>query len=406
MLASFLIASASAARDDDGLAFAVQRLENKALLDIGERDARAAGLLRGAPRDDDPPRRDCSYGEAVTRVRFEPYTVRSWDMDALQRHRGDLFASSAAARRRYNATGGFRAAVGAALRRLDGAALTGEARCGSSPAAALAALRRGGTIALVDDVEEARGEPLPAEVALATRYGFDVRTPASLGLKGSLLPGATFAAAMRATAATYVLYLERHHSVAPGASREGLVDELAASALLLNRGAAFVRLRSSLDEAEAELRTREREQEAEISQLKREIALQKSANANPLAAEAVKSLSAEAAAEREAARAAAEKADAQLRVAIADGDLATLRSEIEALEKVASAEVLEQARARRERLKEKAKKAKKKGAAHAQAAQLVADAFEEDQEDQEVEAFARKLNVDLAAGRESPLAVD
>ena len=59
-----------------------------------------------------------------------------------------------------------------------------------------------------------------------------------------------------------------------------------------------------------------------------------------------------------------------------------------------------------ERLKEKAKKAKKKGAAHAQAAQLVADAFEEDQEDQEVEAFARKLNVDLAAGRESPLAVD
>ena len=70
---------------------------------------------------------------------------------------------------------------------------------------------------------------------------------------------------------------------------------------------------------------------------------------------------------------------------------------------MASAEVLEQARARRERLKEKAKKAKKKGAAHAQAAQLVADAFEEDQE---VEAFARKLNVDLAAGRESPLAVD
>ena len=50
--------------------------------------------------------------------------------------------------------------------------------------------------------------------------------------------------------------------------------------------------------------------------------------------------------------------------------------------------------------------AKKKGAAHAQAAQLGADAFEEDQEDQEVEAFARKLNVDLAAGRESPLAVD
>ena len=73
---------------------------------------------------------------------------------------------------------------------------------------------------------------------------------------------------------------------------------------------------------------------------------------------------------------------------------------------MASAEVLEQARASRERLKEKAKKAKKKGAAHAQAAQLVADAFEEDQEDQEVEAFARKLNVDLAAGRESPLAVD
>ena len=275
LLAALLIASASAARDDDGLAFAVQRLENKALLDVGERDARAAGLLRGAPRDDDPPRRDCSNGEAVTRVRFEPYTVRSWDMDDLQRHRGDLFASSAAARRRYNATGGFRAAVGAALRRLDGASLTGEARCGSSPAAALAALRRGGTIALVArghrkpstlrlslaswlasgllDVVDERvailSEPLPAEVALATRYGFDVRTPASLGLKGSLLPGATFAAAMRATAATYVLYLERHHSVAPGASREGLVDELAASALLLNRGAAFVRLRSSLDEA-------------------------------------------------------------------------------------------------------------------------------------------------------------
>ena len=37
--------------------------------------------------------------EAATRayhiVRFEPYAVRSWDMDALQRHRGDLFASSA-----------------------------------------------------------------------------------------------------------------------------------------------------------------------------------------------------------------------------------------------------------------------------------------------------------------------
>ena len=111
-----------------------------------------------------------------------------------------------------------------------------------------------------------------------------------------------------------------------------------------------------------ELRTREREQEAEISQLKREIALQKSANANPLAAEAVKSLSAEAAAERAAV--AAEKADAQLRV---DG---RRRSRDAALgdraEKVASAEVLEQARARRERLKEKAKGEEER--AHAQAA--------------------------------------
>ena len=53
---------------------------------------------------------------------------------------------------------------------------------------------------------------------------------------------------------------------------------------------------------------------------------------------------------------------------INDADISALKSEIEALEKVASAEVLEQARARRERLKEKAKKAKKKGAAHAQAA--------------------------------------
>ena len=218
-----------------------------------------------------------SDGEGRATVAFEAYPERKWDTAALTAQKASVLDDSAAARAAYERTGGFREAVPFALRRLDGAQIDGNALCGSSPKEAAAALRRGGGVALVtrghrkpstlrhsmaswaesgllslvDERLIVLSEPLPAEVAVATRYGFDIRTPA--GLLGPaaakvLSTGATFAAALNATTAKYVLFLERHHAVAAGASREALADELVAAALLLNRGAAFVRLRSAVDQ--------------------------------------------------------------------------------------------------------------------------------------------------------------